>query len=305
MKESKLIVVVGSSNTDMVISADTFPRPGETLIGHDFMINHGGKGANQAVAATRMGGKVAFIAKLGNDTFSNDTFRMLEREGMDVSHVTQTTACNSGVAVITINSQAENSIIVYGGANDLLSEADIEDAEPLLKDATILLMQLETPLPTLVKAASMAKQHGAYVVLNPAPAPKGPLPHELMKHVDLLIPNETEASTISGIDISNDESAQQAMNQMMKLGVKDVIITVGSRGVLTIENGQLIRVPAFEAKAVDTTAAGDTFCGALCVALSEGKPLKEAIRFGNRASSITVTRKGAQKSIPYRREVEW
>lgn len=273
------------------------------MMGHGFMTNHGGKGANQAVAAARLEGNTAFIGKVGDDQFGHSTIEMMKGEGIDVSGLTVTSEQASGVALITTVPSGENSIIVDSGANGLLTPEDITNAEKLFEDAGIVLMQLETPIDTLTEAAAMAKKHGAYVVLNPAPAPKEPLPVELLKNVDLLIPNETEAAYISGVNIAGDEDLPAAMNEIQKLGVKDVIITVGSRGVCARIDGEMVTVPAFKVKAIDTTAAGDTFCGALCVALSNGKPLVEAIRFGCKASSISVTRRGAQMSMPRLEEI--
>ena len=273
------------------------------MMGHGFMTNHGGKGANQAVAAARLEGNTAFIGKVGDDQFGHSTIEMMKGEGIDVSGLTVTSEQASGVALITTVPSGENSIIVDSGANGLLRPEDITNAEKLFEDAGIVLMQLETPIDTLTEAAAMAKKHGAYVVLNPAPAPKEPLPVELLKNVDLLIPNEPEAAYISGVNIAGDEDLPAAMNEIQKLGVKDVIITVGSRGVCARIDGEMVTVPAFKVKAIDTTAAGDTFCGALCVALSNGKPLVEAIRFGCKASSISVTRRGAQMSMPRLEEI--
>lgn len=273
------------------------------MMGHGFMTNHGGKGANQAVAAARLEGNTTFIGKVGDDQFGHSTIEMMKGEGIDVSGLTVTSEQASGVALITTVPSGENSIIVDSGANGLLRPEDITNAEKLFEDAGIVLMQLETPIDTLTEAAAMAKKHGAYVVLNPAPAPKEPLPVELLKNVDLLIPNETEAAYISGVNIAGDEDLPAAMNEIQKLGVKDVIITVGSRGVCARIDGEMVTVPAFKVKAIDTTAAGDTFCGALCVALSNGKPLVEAIRFGCKASSISVTRRGAQMSMPRLEEI--
>lgn len=303
-KDNKKILVVGSANTDLVISADHFPLPGETMFGHSFMTNHGGKGANQAVAAARLKGKTAFIGKVGNDQFGKSTIAMLQKEGIDVTALTVTDQAPSGVAIITTITNGENSIVLDSGANGMLSAADIQAAEPLFKDGAIVLMQLETPVEALIEAAALGKKYGAYVVLNPAPAPKKPLPEELLRNIDLLIPNETEASYISGVAVKDEESTVLAIKEIQKLGVKDVIITVGSKGVCACIDGKLINVPTFKVQAVDTTAAGDTFCGALCVALSEGKPLEEAIRFGNRAASISVTRRGAQMSMPYLSEID-
>lgn len=303
-KEKSKILVVGSANTDMVISAEHFPQPGETMMGHSFMTNHGGKGANQVVAAARLEGDTAFIGKVGDDQFGHSTIEMMKQEGIDVTGLTVTSEQPSGVALITTVASGENSIIIDSGANGVLSPADIQAAEGLFENAGIVLLQLETPVDTVTEAAALGKKHGAYVVLNPAPAPKEPLPEALLKNVDLLIPNETEAGYISGVNISGDEDIPAAMTEIQKLGVKDVIITVGSRGVCARIDGEVVNVPAFKVKAVDTTAAGDTFCGALCVALANGKPLVEAIRFGCKASSISVTRRGAQMSMPCLSEID-
>ena len=303
-KEKSKILVVGSANTDMVISAEHFPQPGETMMGHRFMTNHGGKGANQVVAAARLEGDTAFIGKVGDDQFGHSTIEMMKQEGIDVTGLTVTSEQPSGVALITTVASGENSIIIDSGANGVLSPADIQAAEGLFENAGIVLLQLETPVDTVTEAAALGKKHGAYVVLNPAPAPKEPLPEALLKNVDLLIPNETEAGYISGVNISGDEDIPAAMTEIQKLGVKDVIITVGSRGVCARIDGEVVNVPAFKVKAVDTTAAGDTFCGALCVALANGKPLVEAIRFGCKASSISVTRRGAQMSMPRLSEID-
>ena len=303
-KEKSKILVVGSANTDMVISAEHFPQPGETMMGHSFMTNHGGKGANQVVAAARLEGDTAFIGKVGDDQFGHSTIEMMKQEGIDVTGLTVTSEQPSGVALITTVASGENSIIIDSGANGVLSPADIQAAEGLFENAGIVLLQLETPVDTVTEAAALGKKHGAYVVLNPAPAPKEPLPEALLKNVDLLIPNETEAGYISGVNISGDEDIPAAMTEIQKLGVKDVIITVGSRGVCARIGGEVVNVPAFKVKAVDTTAAGDTFCGALCVALANGKPLVEAIRFGCKASSISVTRRGAQMSMPRLSEID-
>lgn len=288
----------------MVISADHFPKPGETLIGHDFMTNNGGKGANQSVAAARLGGDTAFICKLGADGFGRSTMESLKKEGIDMTYATISDKASSGVALITTIPSGENSIIIDSGTNALLSPEDVDAAEELFDEAKIVLLQLETPIPTVTKAAELGKKHGAYVILNPAPAPKEPLPNSLLENVDLIIPNETEAGDISGIDIKTPEDVEKAMAEIQKLGVKDVIITVGSKGVYAKIDGKLIQVPAFKVKAVDTTAAGDTFCGALSVSLCNGKKLDEAILYANKASSISVTRRGAQVSMPYKNEVE-
>lgn len=303
MKKEKKIVVVGSSNTDMTIKVDHLPLPGETIIGHDFMTNQGGKGANQAVAVARLGGDTVFVARLGDDSFGAETLHHLKAEGMDTTYVKLTPGASSGVALIPVDAKGENNIIVASGANALLSVADIKEAEAEIKNAGILLMQLETPISTLEYAAQTAHAAGVKVVLNPAPFPKDGLPTEFLKDVDIITPNETEAAAMSGITISDEATALQAIQKIQATGVETVIITVGKLGAYTSIDGKLVRVPTFEAKAVDTVAAGDTFCGGFCVALNKGFSLIDAIRTGNKAASIAVTRIGAQQSVPKAKEV--
>lgn len=301
MKQQGTILVVGSANTDLVVTTKAFPRPGETVFGNEFISNHGGKGANQAVAAARLGGRTAFVAKVGGDAFGQSTIEMLRAEGIDTRGVTVAQEAPSGVALIQV-AGGENTIVVCPGANALLTAHDIAQAEPLFADAQIVLMQLETPIPTLTAAAQLAKRHGAMVVLNPAPAPAEPLPAELMACVDLVIPNETEAERLCGVHPSQDMAG--AMQALRTLGARDCLITMGSHGVCAMCGGEPRLFPAFEVKATDTTAAGDTFCGALCAALGQGQPMEQAICFAQKAASISVTRMGAQASIPTRDEIE-
>lgn len=303
MEGKKKIIVVGSCNTDMVIRVDHLPLPGETIIGHDFITNQGGKGANQAVAVCRLGGDTAFIARLGNDGFGAKSLQLLTEEGIDTSHVSLTDGVSTGVALIPVDDSGENSIIVASGANAMLSPDDIDKAEPLFEDAAILLMQLETPIPTLIRAAQIAKEHGATVVLNPAPYPKDGLPDELLQLVDIITPNETEATGMSGVKVDSEEAAIRAIREIKKRGIEKVIITAGAAGAYTELKGCLVNIPTHKTKVVDTTAAGDTFCGALCVALSRGAELTSAISFANKAASLSVTRLGAWMSIPYEREI--
>ena len=297
------IVVIGSCNTDMVIKVAHLPLPGETIIGHDFMTNQGGKGANQAVAVARMGGETLFIARLGDDGFGRQSLSLLNEEGIDTRFVTLTKETPTGVALIPVDEKGENSIIVASGANALLSENDVNAAQTEICQAKILLMQLETPVQTLSCAAEMAHQHGVTVILNPAPFPEKSLPAELLRNVDLIILNETEAAAMSGVEVKDADSALQAIRRIRELGVKQVIITAGGSGAYTEEKGKLIHVPAFNAEVIDTTAAGDTFCGALCVALSRNYEYSEAISIANKAASISVTRMGAWRSIPFAAEV--
>lgn len=303
MTEKNKILVVGSANMDMVISTSHFPNPGETLSGHGFMTNHGGKGANQAVAAARLGADTAFIGKVGDDSFGHATIDMLRSEGIDTSALTTTDKAPTGVALITTVTNGENTIIIEPGANARLSADDIERAEPLFEQAGIVLMQLETPVDTLTKTAAMAKLHGAYVVLNPAPAPTSMLPEELLRNVDLLIPNETEAARMSGIEITTENDVDEAMRRLRGLGVGNVIVTLGNKGARTCADGKTVTIPSAQVEAVDTTAAGDTFCGALCTALLDGKGLTEAMTYGCKAAAISVTRRGAQMSMPRKEEI--
>jgi ribokinase len=298
----KKIIVIGSSNTDMVIRSQKMPRPGETVLGGDFMMNQGGKGANQAVAVAKLGGHTMFIGKIGNDIFGKQTVEMLGKLGIDTTHVTISDR-PSGVALINVDASGENSIAVASGANADLTPADIDAAENDIANAALIIMQLESPLETVEYAAKVAKKHGVTVILNPAPAPAQPLSASLLENVDIIIPNKTEAEIISGIEISDEESEQSAINAIHAMGIKTVIFTLGSKGALLCEDGTSQLIPTFKVKAIDTTAAGDTFCGAFCVAISEGRPIRDAILFANRAGSITVTRMGAQQSIPTRDEI--
>ncbi len=296
----KSILVIGSSNTDMTAKTAELPRPGETVLGGVFTMGAGGKGANQAVAAQRLGGKVKFICKVGKDMFGDNSIAQYEKEGLDTSGILRSNL-PSGVALIYVDSHAENCIVVASGANGDLTEEDIEKSRKDLEGCDILLLQLESPIPSVLKAAKIAHQAGKTVVLNPAPA--CPLPEEIFRNIDLFIPNETELSTFSGIEVKDVESAQKAAAAMQAKGVGKLIVTMGSKGALICEGGPAIFVPAHKVKAVDTTAAGDTFCGALCVAISEGKTLKEAAEFACAASALTVQKMGAQNSIPYRKDL--
>lgn len=296
------ILVVGSSNTDMVIKAAHLPRPGETILGGTFFMNPGGKGANQAVAIARLGGPVTFICKTGSDIFGHQSQQLFEEEGINTSYVFSDSGNPSGVALITVDEKAENCIVVASGANANLLPSDLEKAEEAIERADLVLMQLEVPMETVCFVADIAWQKGKKVILNPAPA--HPLPVDLLRHLYLITPNETEAEMITGVEITDESSAGEAARALSGMGVQHVIITLGSKGALIYSNGKAEMVPALKVEAVDTTAAGDVFNGALTVALSEGRSLKEAARFACKASAISVTRVGAQSSAPYRNEVD-
>lgn len=296
------ILVVGSTNTDMVVRTEHLPRPGETVLGGTFLMNSGGKGANQAVAAARLGADVIFVCKTGNDMFGITTRQQLAQEGIDTRFVFIDDHNPSGVALISVDSRAENTIVVASGANANLLPLDVAKAETALDDCDIVLMQLETPMTTIEYVAAEAAKRGKRTVLNPAPG--AALSPQLLKSLYLITPNETEAEIITGIRIHNAETEAEAARSIRAMGVQNVIITLGSRGAYICNDRFDEAVPAQKVRAVDTTAAGDVFNGALVVALSEGKSLEEAVRFASRASAISVTRMGAQSSIPYRSEVD-
>jgi len=300
----KRIVVIGSSNTDMVIRTKNLPRPGETVLGGTFFMNAGGKGANQAVACARLGGAVTFVCKTGNDVFGHQAYQLFDDEGIDPSYVFSDPKNPSGVALILVDDNAENSIAVASGSNSNLLTSDIDSSLDAIENSEIVLMQLEIPLKTIDYAAQIAKSRHKMVILNPAPAPSEPLPHSILKNIDLITPNETEAEIISGIPVVDEASAIAAAKRIAELGVKKVIITMGSKGAMLYENGEAEFIPSIRVKAVDTTAAGDCFNGALTIAISEGRSLKDSVLFANRAAAISVTRPGAQVSMPYRHEVD-
>lgn len=302
MNSSK-IIVIGSCNTDMVIKTDRLPRPGETVLGGEFMMNPGGKGANQAVAAARLGGDVVFVCKVGVDLFGDNAIEGYKSEKIDTSYISRAEGAKSGVALISVDKRGENSIVVASGANNLLSVDDVSAVAPIMDASSVIVMQLESPLATVEYAARIAHQKGAMVLLNPAPAPSAPLSDAVLECVDLIIPNATEASILSGVEVVDWASAEQAANVIASKGVSTVIITLGSRGALVKEHNECYQVPAIKVEAVDTTAAGDTFCGALAVALTEQMSMRDAVLFATKASSIAVTRMGAQASAPYRNEL--
>jgi ribokinase len=295
------IIVTGSSNTDMVIKAERLPLPGETVLGGTFLMNPGGKGANQAVAAVRLGGKVSFIAKTGNDVFGEQSVKLYREEGIQTAYVFTDPDHPSGVALISVDSKGENCIAVASGANAFLSVADIEQARTEIETGSFLLMQLEIPLETVEYAARLAKTKGIKVILNPAPAQE--LPLSLYENLYLITPNKTEAERLSGIKIKDRQSAEKAAEEIARKGVENVIITLGAKGALIKERDIFRFVEAEKVTAVDTTAAGDTFNGALCVALSERKGLIDAVKFASVAAAVSVTRMGAQSSIPNRNEI--
>jgi len=300
--KAKKIVVLGSTNTDMVVTGNRIPAPGETVSGGRFMMNPGGKGANQAVAVARLAahkGACAFIAKVGDDLFGRDTARRMKRDGIDARLIVDRKE-PSGTALILVDSKGQNVISVALGSNGTLSPGDIAPHRAAIENSAALLMQLETPMETVCTAARWAHEKGVTVVLNPAPAAK--LPKDLYRRLDWITPNETEAELLTGVKVEDAAGAARAVSVLRRRGVKHVLVTMGSKGVFCGDCGKLF--PCRRVRAVDCVAAGDTFNGAFVVAISEGRTVPEAIDFAQKAAAISVTRPGAQSSVPYRREVK-
>ena len=295
------IIVIGSSNTDMVIKSKKLPAPGETILGGTFLMNPGGKGANQAVAAARLHGKVTFVAKTGNDVFGSEAKQLFDKEHIDTRFLISDDKNPSGVALINVDENGENSIVVASGSNGALSAYDINEDVFKAEPADIFLMQLEIPVSTVEFVAEKAASNGNKVILNPAPARQ--LSNDLLSCLYMIIPNETEAEILTGIKVTDSETAEKAARKLYAKGVKNVVITMGGSGAFLFTPGNSKMIYVVPVKAVDTTAAGDVFCGALAVALSEGKKTEEAVIFANKAAGISVTRMGAQASAPYRDEI--
>ena len=295
------IYVVGSSNTDMVVKTDKLPLPGETVIGGTFLMNPGGKGANQAVAAARLGGQVTFVARIGDDVFGAEAIAQFQRENINTAFITKDKLHPSGIALINVDARGENCIAVASGANAQLGIGDVEQSLKSINGQAILLLQLEIPLDTVRYTVDQGYEKNMKVILNPAPA--NTLKEEIFPHLFAVTPNESEAERLTGIKVNSIESAEKAAHILHQKGASNVVITLGSKGayLFNSETSQLIAAPPVVA--VDTTAAGDCFNGALAVALSENKPLEMAVAFACKAASISVTRMGAQSSMPSRKEV--
>lgn len=295
------IIVIGSSNTDMVVKTNKFPMPGETVMGGEFYMFSGGKGANQAVAAARMGGDVTFICKIGDDIFGQRSVEEFEKEGINTRYIEKDFEKASGTALILVNDNGENEIVVASGANERLAASDIEAAEKAFVEADVVLLQLEIPVDSVLYAARKGFEHGKKVILNPAPARQ--LPNELFGYLYLITPNETEAALLTGITVEDGVTASKAAEIFLSKGIQNVIITLGKKGAYFQNSNIKLMIDAPIVQAMDTTAAGDTFSGAITVALTEGKDWESAIKFAIEAASISVTRMGAQASVPYRNEI--
>ena len=297
----KNICVIGSLNMDLVVNVDTMPKPGQTIIGSNFKEVPGGKGANQAVAMARLNGNVSMIGKVGEDGFGQTLINSLKNDKVDTTYI-QTAKGATGVALITVDKNAQNSIVVSPGANFEVKEDDIDNNIEAIKNSDIVVLQLETPLNTIKYALNKAKELNKYTILNPAPAVK--LDDEIIKNVDLLTPNETELEIISGVSIETEEDIQKAAQIMIEKGVKELIVTLGSKGSLYINKEKSMFKKAYRVEAVDTTAAGDSYTGALAVALSQDKCIEDAMDFASKVGALSVLKEGAQSSLPTLEDVK-
>lgn len=297
----KNICVIGSLNMDLVVNVDTMPKPGQTLLGGNFKEVPGGKGANQAVAMARLEGNISMIGKVGNDSFGKTLIEALNNDNVNTNHV-HIANCSTGVAFITVDKNAQNAIVVAPGANFQLTKDDIDKNIDCIKNSDIVVIQLETPLETVKYALQVAKNLNKYTILNPAPAVK--LDDEIIKNVDLLTPNETELEIISEIKIENEDDIIKAASKVIEKGVKELIVTLGSKGSLYINEEKSFFKSAYKVEAVDTTAAGDSFTGALAVALSNNKTMEEAMDFASKVGALSVMKEGAQSSLPTLKDVD-
>jgi ribokinase len=296
------ITVIGSSNTDMVVKTGRFPSPGETVLGGQFFMFSGGKGANQAVAAARMGGEVTLVCRVGDDLFGQRSVNEFTKEGIETKYIGVDSRQASGIALIIVNDEGENEIVVASGANNSLTKENIDAVDGLLGETDVLLMQLEIPLASVLHAAKRAHYYGKKVILNPAPAQT--LPADIYQYLYLITPNETEAEILTGIKVTDRNSASRAAEVLVEKGVQNAIITMGSEGAYFRNHAFEIFIKAPKVNAIDTTAAGDVFNGVLAVQITSGKNWEDAIRVACQAASISVTRMGAQASMPYRMELE-
>lgn len=301
------VTVIGSLNMDLVVRAPRLPHPGETLRGHGFALNPGGKGANQAVAAARLGARVAMIGRVGCDANGDALVRALQAEGIDCTAVTTSASAPTGVALIVVDDASQNAIVIVPGSNGELRPAAIAEHEALVESADVVVCQMEVPSDTVFAALATARRHGKIVILNPAPVAAA-LPDEWYEALDYLIPNELEAAALTGVPVDSPGGARVAAERLHARGVANVLITLGAQGVFALAAGahgnpEITHFPAPHVRAIDTTAAGDTFVGALAAALAGGRALPDAVRFAQSAAALSVTRAGAQPSIPGWREL--
>lgn len=296
------VLVVGSANMDMVVVCGEFPKPGETILGRQFGMFPGGKGANQAVCSAKLGGNTFFIGKMGNDMFRQKLSENMEKDGVKLDYLLTDSLEPTGIALIQVNGYGQNEIVVVSGSNMKLMPEDIKQHMEAFSLANVVITQLEIPLETVIETARIAKEHGALFILNPAPAIR--LPDELLGLVDYITPNEIELGMLSGIPVMDSDSASLAAKRLLDLGVKNVVVTLGEKGALLVNEKRSELFPTREVEVVDSTAAGDAFNGAIAYALSDGRTIDEAIQFANIVASYSVTKLGAQTSMPTMEEVK-
>ncbi|HBG27973.1 MAG: ribokinase [Planctomycetes bacterium GWF2_41_51] len=298
------IITVGSVNMDLVLHSKRMPVPGETIKADNFYTNPGGKGANQAVAIAKLGGKSIFLARTGDDGYGSELASALKKYGVDTSCVKTTKDCCSGIAVITVAADGENSITIAGGANDRLSPQDVDDIEDNIASADAVMMQLEVPIDTIKRAIQLAKKHNKLTILDPTPVPADGIPDDLFR-VDIFSPNKSETEMITGIPVKTDNDIKKSCDFIFSKGAKQIVMKLGSEGALIASaSGNLKHIPAFKVKPIDTTAAGDCFTAAMTLSFIETGSIEQAVQFACAAGALTVTAKGAQQSIPNRKDVE-
>lgn len=302
MEDELMIIVIGSLNMDLVIQSDRIPRPGETVLGNGFRQIPGGKGANQANAISKLDGKVAMIGAVGVDSFGDILINNLKKDGVNIKGIIKKVDEPTGVAAIIVEKSGNNAITVASGANFLLTIEDIEKNEALLSKEEILLTQLETPLDTVLCSLKKGKEYGLKTILNPAPGRN--LPPEFFDYTDIITPNETELELLTQMPVETMEDIEKAAKKLLQQGIEDVIVTLGSNGALHVFKEEVKHYEGYKVRAVDTTAAGDCFNGALAVGLLEGKSIEESIHFAMASAALSVTKEGAQTSLPYRDDVE-
>jgi ribokinase len=297
------IIVIGSINMDLIAKIDRLPKPGETISGGDLLTVPGGKGANQAVAAARLGAKTFMVGRVGGNAFGQTLIEGLRRSGVDTTHVRVTAGASSGTATILLQKGGENSIVLSPGANALVTKRDVDRAMPVIRKADAVLLQLEIPIDVVAYAAAKAKAAGVRVILDPAPVPKGKLP-KVLHHVDVISPNQSEAATLLGGGAADEKNIEKICRRLLDRGAANVALKLGPSGSLHADATLVMtQVNGFKVKVVDTTAAGDTFTAGLAVALSEGRSWADALRFANAAGALACTKLGAQPSIPKRADV--
>ena len=298
------IYIIGSINTDMVAMTKNLPAPGETVMGGEFMMTAGGKGANQAVSAARLGGEVTMVGRLGEDIFGDQSIERLKHEDINCDFIGRDSIAASGVALISVDDKGENHIVVAPGANNQLDKSKVKTALDSMPDNAIILLQLEIPLETVAHIIETTRGSSRRVILDPAPAPSTALPDNFLKGLYLITPNETEATKLSGIEVQDDKSAEAAARKLLATGVNNVAITMGAKGVVLVQQDGVKFIKSPKVTAIDSTAAGDCFNGALAVSIANDLSLEQSVERACRAASISVTRKGAQDSMPSMSEVD-